>query len=119
MLKRYGIYNKKNEIVNVISLENEGDWSPPKNCKIIQDDNVQMGDTVISNKVVYKPTPESEDPDLDYSEKRRREFPPSGDQLDVIWKQFNSMRLNGVELDQETDNMLGQILAIKKKYPKE
>ena len=54
----------------------------------------------------------------DYGEMRRSEYPAVGDQLDVVWKQFNQMRLSGVSLNQEADEMLGAILAIKAKHPK-
>ena len=54
----------------------------------------------------------------DYRERRRREYPPLDDQLDVVWKQFNQMRLNGVDLIQEADDMLGGILAVKARHPK-
>jgi hypothetical protein len=57
-------------------------------------------------------------PQIDYREKRRREYPNFGDQLDVIWKQFNRMRLDGVDLIQEADDILGSILATKAKHPK-
>lgn len=41
-----------------------------------------------------------------------------GDSLDVIFKQFNQMRLDGQPLIQEADGMLGKILAIKARHPK-
>jgi hypothetical protein len=67
--------------------------------------------------------PEQERPtELDepqtYYEKRRQEYPAITDQLDTIWKQLNHMRMEGVPLIQEADDMLGDILAVKKKYPK-
>lgn len=43
-----------------------------------------------------------------YSEKRRSEYPPIGDQLDALWK--------GGDAAQE---MLQTIQAVKAKYPKE
>lgn len=43
-----------------------------------------------------------------YSEKRRSEYPPIGDQLDALWK--------GGDVAQE---MLQKIQAVKAKYPKE
>ena len=53
-----------------------------------------------------------------YADLRKKEYPMLGDQLDVIWKQFNQLRLSGTPLIQEADDMLGDILAIKKEYPK-
>lgn len=60
----------------------------------------------------------TEKENVEYKEKRKKEYPIDGDQLDVIWKQFNYMRLNGQDLIQEADDMLGGILAVKNKYPK-
>ena len=57
-------------------------------------------------------------PKLGYRDRRRREYPPLDDQLDVVWKQFNQMRLNGEDLIQEADDMLGGILAVKARHPK-
>lgn len=51
--------------------------------------------------------PISEKP-LAYAEKRRREYPSIGDQLDAIWK-------GGTEMTA----MARKIIAIKEKYPKE
>lgn len=53
----------------------------------------------------------------DYKEKRAAEYPAIGDQLDAIWKELNYRRLNGEQLVQDADDMLGQILAVKNKYP--
>ena len=53
-----------------------------------------------------------------YSELRRSEYPSVGDQLDVLWKQFNQMRLSGTSLIQDADDMLSAILAIKARHPK-
>jgi hypothetical protein len=70
---------------------------------------------------VVEPEPERpielDEPET-YYEKRRQEYPALTDQFDVIWKQFNHMRMEGQPLIQEADDMLGEILAVKKKYPK-
>lgn len=54
----------------------------------------------------------------EYKEKRREEYPDYGDQLDAIWKQLNKMRLDGQDLVQDADDILGKILAVKAKHPK-
>lgn len=53
-----------------------------------------------------------------YKDMRRNEYPDVGDQLDAIWMELNSRRLNGEKLVQDADNMLGQILAVKQRHPK-
>jgi len=54
-----------------------------------------------------------------YDKLRKREYPDIGDQLDAIWKQLNQDRLGGKALIQDADDMLGQVLSIKAKWPKE
>lgn len=48
-----------------------------------------------------------------YKDRRREEYPPIGDQLDIIWKVLD------VSGDTEAQAMKDQIEAIKVKYPKE
>jgi len=57
-------------------------------------------------------------PNAGYRAKRRTAYPPLAEQLDVLWKQFDHMRLNGTNLIQDADDMLGKILAVKRRYPK-
>lgn len=54
-----------------------------------------------------------------YATKRQKEYPAIGDQLDAILKQLNYDRLNGRALVQDMDNIIGQWLEIKERYPKE
>ncbi len=51
-------------------------------------------------------------PDVAYKEQRRREYPPIGDQLDMLWHAMNTGRINRV-----TD-FYDSIKAVKDKYPK-
>ena len=53
-----------------------------------------------------------------YADLRATEYPMIGDQLDAIWKQLNTDRLNGKDLISEADSLLGSVLAVKAKYPK-
>lgn len=53
-----------------------------------------------------------------YRRDRAREYPPVGDQLDAIWKALNQLRMQGTDLPADTDHVLGEILAVKKRYPK-
>ena len=57
-------------------------------------------------------------PEPGYEAKRQNEYPPIGDQLDMLWKQLNQDRLGGKSLIQEADDMLNAILAVKAKYLK-
>jgi len=49
---------------------------------------------------------------------RKKEYRSIGDQLDALLKQHNLDRLNGKNLIGELDEIIGEHLAIKKKYPK-
>ena len=62
---------------------------------------------------------EKEEKANEYKEKRKQEYPDIGSQLDIIWKQFNFMILNGGELLPECEDMLSDINKIKSKYPKQ
>ena len=54
-----------------------------------------------------------------YKEQRAAEYPPVGDQLDVLWKALDYLNNNGTKLPTEALDMLGnKILAVKTKYPK-
>jgi hypothetical protein len=50
---------------------------------------------------------------------RKQAYPPIGDQLDAILKQFAMMRLNGQDMNRDLDKIIGQWLQVKKNYPKE
>lgn len=64
-----------------------------------------------------KPKPRPR-PVLTYEDKRRMEYPDIGDQLDAILKGFNQLRLNGTDLPQDLDDIVGEWLSVKAKYPK-
>ena len=53
-----------------------------------------------------------------YKDDRKRAYPPVGDQLDAIMKQFNQDRLDGKALIQDMDDQLGLVLAVKSAHPK-
>jgi len=53
-----------------------------------------------------------------YRDARRDAYPPIGDQLDALWKELNYRRLQGENLIQEADDMLGAVLAVKSAHPK-
>lgn len=63
----------------------------------------------IEPQPVYEPT---------YADLRRREYPLIGDQLDAILKMFNIMKLQGTNLVSQLDEIIGEWLAVKRKYPK-
>lgn len=54
----------------------------------------------------------------EYVRQRREAYPLIGDQLDALWKIINQLRLEGTNLPQEGDDLLNQILAVKKTYKK-
>jgi hypothetical protein len=58
-------------------------------------------------------------PDMrSYKEKRQEEYPEIGEQLDAVLKAFNLMRLNGQDLPEDLDEVIGEWLSVKNKYPK-
>ena len=55
----------------------------------------------------------------EYQRLRAPEYPPIGDQLDALLKHLNYRRTQGDELVQELDDIIGDWLNVKSKYPKE
>ena len=54
-----------------------------------------------------------------YKEKRAEDYPDIGEQLDAIWRMVGRLNSDGVLLPIETLNVLGNINAVKTKYPKD
>ena len=54
----------------------------------------------------------------EYKRLRAPEYPPIGDQLDAILKHLNYRRTQGDELVQEMDDIIGDWLAVKARFPK-
>ncbi|WP_417625373.1 hypothetical protein [Paremcibacter congregatus] len=52
------------------------------------------------------------------SRQRREAYPDMGEQLDAMWKGFNQLRLDGVNLPADTDRVLNKVLAVKRDHPK-
>ncbi len=62
---------------------------------------------------------EAEEVASEYKKKRMNEYPPIGDQLDALWKQLDLLCVSGkINLIQEANDILGEVLAVKRKYPK-
>jgi hypothetical protein len=55
---------------------------------------------------------------VQYKEDRASEYPGIGDQLDAILKQLNYQRMQGLNLIEDMDGILGLWLAVKAKFPK-
>jgi len=53
-----------------------------------------------------------------YRQKRARDYPRVGEQLDAILKGFNQLRLGGANLPADLDDVIGKWLAVKAKHPK-
>lgn len=86
--------------------------------KLVNGELVDMTAEEISAREVEVAQWEADKLANDYIDKRKAEYPNIGDQLDALWKQHNQDRLNGNPKIQEIDDMLGDILAVKSKYPK-
>jgi len=54
----------------------------------------------------------------EYQRLRAPEYQPIGDQLDAILKHLNYRRTQGDELIQELDDVVGDWLSVKARYPK-
>jgi len=54
-----------------------------------------------------------------YQRLREPEYPKIGDQLDALLKHLNYRRTQGDQLIQELDDIIGDWLSVKSKYPKD
>ena len=61
---------------------------------------------------------EAEHAATEYKRLRAPEYPAIGDQLDAILKHLNYRRTQGDELIQEMDDIIGDWLAVKARFPK-
>ena len=61
---------------------------------------------------------EAEHAATEYKRLRAPEYPAIGDQLDAILKHLNYRRTQGDELTQEMDDIIGDWLAVKARFPK-
>ncbi len=54
-----------------------------------------------------------------YKEKRAKNYPSVGDQLDALWMELNHNQMTGQPIQtQAARDMLGQILQVKETFPK-
>lgn len=53
----------------------------------------------------------------DYAERRKREYPAIGDQLDAVFKLAQHLRDKGQELPPDVDRWVDQCESVKQKYP--
>jgi hypothetical protein len=61
---------------------------------------------------------EAEHAATEYKRLRAPEYPSIGDQLDAILKHLNYRRTQGDDLVQEMDDIIGDWLAVKARFPK-
>jgi hypothetical protein len=61
---------------------------------------------------------EAEQAATEYKRLRAPEYPPIGDQLDAILKHLNYRRTQGDDLVQEMDDIIGDWLSVKARFPK-
>ena len=56
---------------------------------------------------------------IKYRDDRAKAYPSIGDQLDAVLKTLNYLQMSGkVDLGKELDGIVGEWLAVKRKYPK-
>ena len=101
-------YGENNEFIIITTKEG-------KILTVPVDTHNRYYEEILTQKIDILPY---EPPSKDYIILREKSYPSIGDQLDAIWKELNNKRLAGENLVSDADDMLGQILAVKKKYPK-
>ena len=102
-------------------------WRKDENGNVLEKWDLPIGEhklppsaELVEDSELFEKTPIYTPPiEVNYKQERASLYPPIGDQLDAIWKTFNSMRLAGENLPQEAGAMLGKILAVKSAVPKD
>jgi hypothetical protein len=80
-----------------------------------------QGNPVAINQAAYEAEVlrlEAEHAATEYKRLRALEYPAIGDQLDAILKHLNYRRTQGDELVQDMDDIIGDWLAVKARFPK-
>jgi hypothetical protein len=104
-MKHEAIYNTHPSVVTI-----RGD-----NCFDADDNPVTLDQAKVDAEVARL---QAEHDSTEYQRLRVPEYPSIGDQLDAILKHLNYRRTQGDELIQELDDVVGDWLSVKARYPK-
>jgi len=97
-------------------IEWDGDSEYAVDGELIQaDENAWVGGEYNGSFVAKPPTPDNGT----YVEKRQAEYPSVGDQLDALLKHLNYRRTQGDALVQDLDDIIGDWLNVKSRFPKD
>ena len=121
MKKRYGICNQEGEVVNVVVIKDGDDYQQPEGHTMHEDpeDRVSIGDRIENGEFqTQERLKEQPIPEPTVEQKRQMEYPKMEDQLDALWKELNKRRDGGETLAPEADDMLENILDVKRRNPK-
>lgn len=110
---------KNGQVENLVEWDGESDFVV--DGELVQaTEEAQINGTWDGNVFHFEPPPQP--PDLrPYDAKRREEYLrviPIGDQLDAILKYLNVLSLEGQDLPQDLDDVVGKWLDVKQKFPK-
>lgn len=61
MIKRCGLYDSNGNVVNVIVIDTEVEYTPSEGLSIIGDESAAIGDTVEDGALASAPLPEPEE----------------------------------------------------------
>lgn len=97
-----------------------GGWSVTDGVITVHEDGEVHGYTVPSDSLIQSTIDSitSEEVANEYKLLRQVDMPTIGDQLDIVWKQFDALEQAGITLLPETVNMSNNIKATKAKHPK-
>ena len=105
---------KDSLVTNIIEWDGESEYAV--DGELIQaDENAWVGGEYNGSFVAKPPTPDNGT----YVEKRQAEYPSVGDQLDALLKHLNYRRTQGDALVQDLDDIIGDWLNVKSRFPKD
>lgn len=105
---------KDSLVKNIIEWDGESEYAV--DGELIQaDENAWVGGEYNGSFVARPVEPDN----TTYVEKRQAAYPSIGDQLDALLKHLNYRRTQGDALVQDLDDIIGDWLNVKSRFPKD
>lgn len=115
MSRLVGLYNENGDVVNTIEYDGRRNYTPPDGLTIIDDQNSNIGDTVVDG-VLVKAVQVPQTDTRTTEERIRSEYVDTTTMLEAAFKQFKAMEDSGVTLEPETRAVLDNIEAAEIKH---
>lgn len=119
---------KGGEVVNVVLVNPDDEWTPPEGHKAIEHETASVGWLYQDGQFTPPATPRHIDDRPEYVKARqnayklaekRGDLPATvHDALDEIWKALGALQEQGINLPDETERIIAVRVGIKEENPK-